>query len=133
MKIVEDFPPNFKQICKAIPSVKKQKDAVFTYGDTIYNPYHGIVQDHLDIHESVHEKQQTEMGVEKWWAEYLKNPEFRLKEEVHAYRLQYKFVYKMYGWQNATMLLKEIAKDLSGDLYGNILTYEKARNEISRK
>lgn len=133
MKVVDEYPPNYKEICQAISGVQSKEGVVFTYGDTIYNPYNGEIQDHLDVHETVHKSQQMQIGVEEWWNKYLESSEFRLKQEISAYRAQYKFVYKHYGWQAASKFLPEIARDLSGEMYGNILTYEQARNEITRK
>jgi hypothetical protein len=133
MKIVKDYPPNYSKIIEAIPSVAKQKDAVFTYGDTIFNPYGGEVQDHLEVHEMIHEKQQEKIGIEEWWNKFLTDTKFRLEQELEAYRAQYQFVFKTYGRANATMFVKEIAKDLSGVLYGGIIGYKQARKEIMKK
>jgi hypothetical protein len=133
MKIIEDYPPNYETICEAIPSVKDKKDVVFTYGDTIYNPYGGEIQDHLDLHESIHEKQQAEIGIEAWWNKYLSDKKFRLEQEVEAYHVQYQFVFKEYGRAVATVFLREIANDLSGGMYGNVLDRKQARKAILKK
>lgn len=132
MKIVNFFPPNFKDIIKVIPAAT-QHGIVFTYGDTLYNPSNSIIEDHLETHEAVHMKQQEEMGADEWWTEYLKNPKFRLEEELEAYRAQYQMVYKTYGRQDATFVLKQISDDLSSAMYGNILTRKQARKEIMKK
>lgn len=130
MKIVEDYPPNYEEICSVIPAVRTQNGIVFTYGDTIYNPDKEEIEDHLECHEEVHEKQQLEMGVDEWWAEYLVNPKFRLEQELEAYRAQYKMVNKAYGRGSALELVKSIARDLSGPMYGSILKYKEARKSI---
>lgn len=129
MKIVEDYPPNFKQIVEVIPGASK-KGIVFTYGDTVYNPSKLEIEDHLEAHEAVHIEQQKKIGVEEWWTEYLKNPKFRLEQEVEAYHAQYKFVNKNYGRNEGTYVLKQISDDLSGDMYGNILNRKQARKAI---
>lgn len=129
MKISNMFPPNFKEIIKVIPGAT-QHGIVFTYGDTLYNPSNSPIEDHLERHEEIHMKQQEEMGADEWWAEYLKNPKFRLEQEVEAYRAQYKLVYKTYGRADASFVLKQIADDLSGAMYGNILSRKQARKEI---
>lgn len=130
MKVVNKYPPNYKAICEAIPNVVNQKDAVFTYGDTIYNPYKGEIQDHLEVHESVHMNQQKKVGRDEWWSKYLTDRDFRLEQEVEAYRAQYKFVFKSYGRAVATGFLREIANDLSGKMYGDILNRKQARKAI---
>lgn len=132
MKIVNKYPPNFKEICKVIPGAE-QNGIVFTYGDTLYNPSKSVIEDHLEAHELVHMKQQKETGAEEWWAEYLKNPKFRLEQELEAYRAQYQLVYKIYGRQNAVFVLKQISDDLSSAMYGNILSRKQARKEIMKK
>ena len=133
MKIVNDFPPNFEDICQAIPDVRSKEDVVFTYGDTIYNPYGGDIQDHLDVHESIHEQQQGKIGIDNWWARYLNDKAFRLEQEVEAYKTQYQFVFKKYGIAVATGFLRDIAGDLSGSMYGNVMDRKQARKAIIKK
>lgn len=131
MKIVEDYPPNYKEIIEAIPGAK-QSGIVFTYGDTCYNPSKSVIEDHLEAHEMVHVEQQKN-GADEWWAEYLKNPKFRLEQEIEAYRVQYQTVLKKYGRADATYVLHQIADDLSGTMYGSILSRKQARKEIIKK
>lgn len=133
MKIINEYPPNYEAICEAIPDVTDQKGVVFTYGDTIYNPYGGEVQDHLELHESIHEAQQAMIGVENWWNKYLVDKKFRLEQETEAYRAQYQFVFKKYGRAVATNFLREIASDLSGGMYGNVLDRKQARKAILKR
>jgi hypothetical protein len=105
---------------------------VFTYGDTVYNPSGETMQDHLEFHESIHIKQQAETGRDEWWDRYLADEEFRLEQELQAYRKQYQYVLRMYGRQAAAHLLGEIAGDLSSSMYGNILTFNQAKKEIKK-
>lgn len=133
MKVAKEFPPNYDRICEVIPAVKDIRGIVFTYGDTIYNPDDMPVEDHLDVHESVHQAQQAKMGIEEWWEEYLKNPQFRLEQELEAYRAQYQFTRKVYGLAPAGDLLKQVADDLSGTMYGNIMRRKDARKAIMQK
>lgn len=132
MTIIEDYPPNFAKICEYIPTVVEMPNAVFTYGDMIFNPSKSEIQDHLEHHEEVHMRQQEEIGRDEWWDKYLKDPKFRLEQEKEAYRAQYKFTMKNYGRANASWLLKQVATDLSGPLYGNFMTYKQARGEITK-
>jgi len=133
VKIVKDYPPNYDKICEAIPGVVGNDNICFTYGDTVYSPSTDEFSDHLTEHESIHIKQQSKMGRDEWWDRYLKDEKFRLEQELEAYRAQYQFVYKNYGRENAYFLVKEISKDLSGDMYGNILKKKQARKEIMKK
>lgn len=133
MKIEKTYPPNYAEICAVIPAVQEKEGIVFTYGDTIYNPSDAVIEDHLDLHESIHCKQQEKMGIENWWKEFLADPVFRLEQETEAYQAQYQFVFKTYGRGSASMLLKQIADDMSGSMYGNILTRKEARKLIIKK
>lgn len=133
MKIIKDYPPNYDKICQAIPGVVGNDNICFTYGDTVYSPSTDQFPDHLTEHESVHIRQQSEMGRDEWWNKYLKDKKFRSEQELEAYRIQYQFVYKNQGREDASMLMKQISADLSGDMYGNILTKKQARKEIMKK
>lgn len=126
MKIVNSFPPN-------IQSIKSKfkidgKPVVFTYGSTIFNPKGATIPDHIVHHEEVHERQQNKIdgGPEFWWKKYLDDPQFRLAQELDAYREQYRFVRQKYGRQQARQILRIIAKDLSCEIYGNIISYTDA-------
>ncbi len=133
MKVVKAFPPNIDEITAAIPGANGLDNVVFTYGDTIYNPHGGEIEDHLEIHELTHSKQQKEIGVKEWWSKYLVDTKFRLEQEVEAYRAQYWFVFKLYGRGAATALLRAISNDLASPMYGSILNHKSARKEIIKK
>lgn len=132
MTIIEDYPPNFEKICEHIPTAREQTNAVFTYGEYIFNPSKSDIEDHLEHHEEVHMRQQAEMGRDEWWEKYLTDVKFRLQEEKEAYREQYKFAKRHYNRGESSWLLKQVATDLSGPLYGHILTYKQARSEITK-
>jgi len=132
MKIVKAYPPNYEEICNVIPGVRGNEGIVFTYGDTVYSPSTTDLVDHLHQHESVHVNQQKQMGRDEWWAKYLVDADFRLQQEVQAYRVQYNLVAKRRNWRNTEALLSSIARDLSGEMYGNMLTYEEARKLITK-
>lgn len=107
------------------------ENVVFTYGDTIYAASNVIreMPFHLVAHELTHVFQQLKMGKDKWWDKYLKSNKFRLEQETEAYRQQYK-VAKNKSDITGAYVLEKVAKDLSGDLYGNIISFEKAKKLI---
>lgn len=129
MKILEEFPPNFKEIEKVFPNLEKSKP-IFSYGDTIYNPYKAKVTPDLEVHEAVHGKQQK--GDPKtWWGYYLVDPEFRLSQETEAYGAQYCFLKETIKIPKITdWYLDKISLSLSGELYGNMLNYAQAKSRI---
>lgn len=121
----ETFP--FYEECRAKFGVDIDKGVVFTYGDTIHARCN-ISQD-LYEHEYTHSMQQLKMGKDLWWKVYLENDEFRLKQEVEAYRAQYKFA-KGGNREYNFRFLHRIAMDLSGPTYGGVVTYQEALNLI---
>ena len=135
MKILETNPPNIAEIIKVFPEVKGDKMVIFAYGDTIYAPggKEGISPDR-EVHEKVHEKQQKELGwhgPRRWWKKYLEDPEFRLDQELEAYRAQYAFVKQHQKDRNKLhKFLMEISGHLAHPMYGNLVTKEQARELI---
>ena len=131
MKILIANPPNIDQI-KAKFNIHVEDRVIFTYGDTIYNPGGFDVSKYPDliVHEEVHEKQQGSDPA-GWWERYLVDPQFRLNQEVEAYRAQYRKFKTM--TRNRDLIAKcahNIACVLSGHIYGNIIDYYEARQRI---
>jgi len=132
MKISNDFPPNFKNIELKIPSTKEH-EAIFCYGDTIYNPYNIQLRPDLIEHEAIHSKRQlaNPNTPSDWWTRYLSDNAFRLEEEILAYRHQYQFVkryvkhHEEVGW-----FLNKLAESLSSSLYGSLISHQDARKLI---
>ncbi len=93
---------------------------IFAYDHKIY--FNGELPDHLIIHEQTHHKQQDEVGLDLWVEKYLTDVEFRLEQEVEAYRNQLQSVNRNFRRK----LLKIVAKDLASPLYGNIVSFKEA-------
>ncbi len=131
MEIIKDVPPNFKTICAHFPFVAEHfKDIVFTFGETLYSPGGHDIPDHLMVHEQTHSLQQRVMGIDNWWVKYLVDDSFRLDQEVEAYARQYKFFKNKHSRQTKQFLNK-IAKDLSSKMYGNLCSFERAKELIT--
>ncbi len=125
MKILKENPPNLEAIRDA--GLRPNSNTIFTYGDVLYNPGGWDIPGHLMKHEETHSERQKEMGVEAWWDKYLKEAKFRLDEEVLAYREQWKyFCERKKNRRKQVEFLVWIAHDLSGELYGNILSFDEA-------
>lgn len=129
MKIIKAFPPNYEEICKHF-DIRGRNTIVFAYGDTLYNPGGGNIDECLMKHEETHERQQHMMGVEPWWQRYLIDPKFRLFQEVEAYQIQYAHAKQILARPGRRALLKHITKDLSGPMYGNIISAEEAERLV---
>ena len=131
MRIVNDFPPNISQIKQAF-DIEGKNSIVFTYGDILYVPSgHKTLPQHLMVHEETHSKQQREYGsIDSWWGNYIRDPNFRLLQELEAYRNQYKHICETEVRQQRRSLLTILARDLSGPIYGYVITFEKAKELI---
>ena len=98
---------------------------IFAYDHKIYSNH--PLPRHLIIHELTHHKQQDEHGLDIWVKKYLHDPKFRLKMEIEAYQVQLQSIGNP---QEKAMVLMSSAKDLSGELYGNIISYKEALKAI---
>lgn len=126
-----EYPPNFDEISKTFSCNFEEKNTVFTYGHELYNPTGKAITDHLYIHEQVHEQQQT--NPKKWWKVYLKNAEFRLAQELQAFRAQYAYAKPWIKDRNQlARFLSSLASNLSSDTYGNCISYAHALEEIRK-
>jgi len=123
-KVVKAYPPNYEEICSHIPAVRKTPTIVFTYGDTIYAPAGTDLSPDFLAHEETHVERQSNPA--EWWARYLVDVQFRLDEELAAYRAQYKYAVEHYSRANRRILLTHMTKDLSGAMYGKIITRKEA-------
>lgn len=128
-------------------SISNEKPPVFdacvkqfdiSWGNTIfaYDPHihtANSISDDIVEHELIHIKQQRDFGgVEKWWKVYLENDEMRLKWEIEAYRVQYKFLKEIGMERNE--LFRHVhfwATQLSGESYGKIISYTGAIKNIT--
>jgi len=106
--------------------VEFETGAIFTYGDTIYCKFE--LPEDLIAHEKTHVKQQLEYdgGPNAWWRRYFRDDEFRLDQEVKAYRRQYSWAKSNLNRDEVFRILKHSAKSLSGPMYGNLIGFQEA-------
>lgn len=134
MKIEHAFPPNWEDI-KAVLNVDADH-TIFTYGDTIYNPGGFRVDEALLAHEMVHQSQQNGLGEDgpaKWWDRFLKDPKWRLEQEIEAYRVQWREAQKGITDRNAkAAYLRQISGIIAGPTYGNLLTPAEAMRLLTQ-
>jgi hypothetical protein len=130
MNIKQGFPPNIKAIKKAFPF---DANTVFTYGDDLYIQDHEEkeVLPHLLVHEGVHTVQQG-TDPDAWWDKYIADPQFRLEQEIEAYRAQYSFLKSHIITKGHKKVLFKLASDLSSPQYGNLVTHIEAENLIRK-
>ena len=128
VKIIKEWPPFIEDIIAA--GLKPASTTVFPYGLTIYNPSGLDIPDDIMIHEAVHIAQQGENPAD-WWKRYIFDKNFRLSQEIEANREQYKFICKIFKDRNQRVrALDKIAKNMSGEIYGNMISYLEALKAI---
>lgn len=128
MNIKIEYPPNIKDLEKAFTLTNR---IVFTYGDTIYNPNNGYLEEAIIKHEEVHSKQQGD-NPQEWWDKYLKDVDFRLEQELEAYKVQYKTIQlTLKDKGRLFQYAMGLARDLSSGMYGNIIATDVALNKIT--
>lgn len=83
--------PVVAEECERVFSVNWDRGFALVYGDTIFfkKGLH-MTQDHL-VHECVHILQQRNYpgGPAEWWKRYFTDSDFRLSQEIEAYRRQW--------------------------------------------
>lgn len=143
MNIINTYPPNIDAIRVVL---NPHADTTFAYGDTIYNPAHLDLAPDLIHHEEVHQKQQGNDPA-GWWLRYLSDTAFRLSQELEAYGEQYAFAKKhienmandaeskgkrLAAGKNNLLryALESMARALSGEDYGRLLSYGEAESKI---
>lgn len=136
IKVVTDWPPNIKAIKAVLPVTENN---IFAYGQTIYNPGGGRLSRELVAHEQVHFEQQATFikpwwsrnGVESWWRKFLKDPEFRLSQELAAHRVEYaEFCHNNRDRNRRGQYLRMIAQRLAAPMYGGLITAAEAAKAI---
>jgi len=115
--------PLLEKYKKVFPSINKF--TIFAYDGVIYS--NTKLPDHLIVHENTHLKQQEKDGLEFWVENYLNDPSYRLKQEIEAYRNQ---IHSIKDRNLRAQVLIHCVNDLSGPLYGNIISKEEAKKCI---
>jgi len=131
MKIIKENPPFYNNIIEA--GMNPHSEAIYAYGDIIYNPANIFIPDYLLIHEEVHSKQQGN-NPKDWWDRYLSDSYFRIEQESEAYAKQYDFMSSKIKDRNQRYkLLLNISNILASPIYGNIISRYGAYDLIKSK
>lgn len=100
-----------------------KEGTVFAYENTIYTSM-DLPEDYIE-HEKVHLRQQNTIGADNWVSLYMRDKDFRLKQEVEAYRYQLTCIKDKNKRSKAQI---EFCKILSSEMYGNMVSEEEAKN-----
>lgn len=129
MTVVTGFPPNYETLKKHF-ALAGNEDVIFCYGSTIYNPSGKKLEQHYISHEAEHSRNQFQIGIDKWWEQYVKDPVFRLDEELHAYGHQLTEIKKSKGRKAALKYADFFAKTLAGPVYGRAISQSSAYKDL---
>ena len=127
MKVKNEVPPNYDKLKK---DFKIEENVMFTYGDTIYNPFNCYIDPMVVKHEEVHSRQQGDKP-DEWWDRYLVDVSFRFTQELEAYQHQFRAIKEKFKDRNTqTRMLDILARDLSSTNYGNMCSHNEAYMSI---
>jgi hypothetical protein len=126
------WPPNIANIRAVLPVSERN---IFAYGNVIFNPSGGELPPWLIAHEKVHFVQQAGMsswwrrnGAEVWWRRFLRDPEFRLQQEVEAHRAEFAEFKRIHKDRNVRVqALNQIAGRLAKPMYGSLVSVKIAK------
>lgn len=130
--IIEDFPPIWDKVIAA--GMRPNPDTVlFAYAGAIYAPRAKNISNDLLVHEGVHLDQQGD-DADAWWDRYIQDAYFRIDQEAEAYAEQYDFLcHDIKDRNQRNMILHRMAIQLSGAMYGNVITHSAAKTMIKSK
>ena len=128
MKVVQEQP---KIMDEARNVFRLPEGVVMTWGDILYNPSGRHIDLPLMRHEEHHSKQQGN-DPSGWWKRYFSDKDFRISQEIEAYRIQYQEAKKINGDRNTLMKYAMLlASDLSSEMYGSMMTRQEALKAIA--
>ncbi len=123
IETVHEKPPIYERCHKQF-GVNWDDGIIFTYGDKIYCKYD--IPEHFWIHEKTHITQQTDMGKDIWWERYFKDKDFRLSQELAAYKTQIEYIKENFNRQQRREMERQIYKAMA-EFYGGMCTEKEAK------
>lgn len=115
IKIVKGYPQNYQSIKQKL---NPPEDALFPFGDTVYNPSGLDIALDIQEHERVHIKQQAKwISPEFWWTKYMLVKGFRQEQELEAFSAQCLWVKYNINTKAYEECLDECAEKLSANYH----------------
>lgn len=129
IEIRKGWPPNIEKIRAVLPVSESN---IFAFGGKIYNPSGGELTSPLIEHEKVHFRQQGWFP-RLWWWRFLRDPVFRLQQELEAHRAEYREFCRWEGNKRIRFqYLQGLGARMAAPMYGGMITAPAAMKEISR-
>lgn len=130
-------PPRWKEAMEVFGMLpwEEAKGIVCAYDGVIYTKEDQLAPD-VVAHEMVHIRQQQDYrdGVDAAVDRYNTEPLFRYQMELDAYATQYCFVVSnvLLDGSERHLLLKKLARELSGPMYLHVVSYTRAFSDLKR-
>lgn len=129
IKLSREIPPIFYRLNQMLGV--KWGNIIICDNETFYSARE--IPPEKMVHELEHVHQQKKLGRELFWDLYLSLPEKRLEFELEAYKKEYAFIVRNVKDRNARFhFLYEMARNLSGETYGKIISASDAMRLISK-
>lgn len=135
MQIVTNKPACFERLLEYFGTsydmaAAWEKGIAITYAGVIHSKYTEIPPDVL-IHEEIHIRQQAGIEPMEYVERFLADKDFRRANELEAFQAQAKYLRENVKDRNdLAKRLHFIWLSISSPLYGNMITYEEAKNLI---
>lgn len=123
--------PPMVEVCEKYFGANWNRGTIFAYKGTIHAKNPSTVTEDVVAHEQVHLEQQRMFGdADLWWDMYLRDPEFRCKQEVPAYKAQLAYALEHYNRNYRKALRQHIYASFSG-LSGGTITLAQAEQLLA--
>lgn len=129
LKVSSHFPRmDIYSQCKKQFGISWDRGIVITIGETAHTKSGNLSPDMI-VHESTHVHQQINYkgGPDAWWKKYFRDKEFRLDQELEAYKAQAEYFRK--NSPNVKKKFEYIWNSMA-TCYGGMVTYEEAMELI---
>ena len=128
MQTSNKIPPIYGALKKAF-NISWDRGVVIAYEDTIHCKFR--ITDDLFVHECTHLKQHRNYigGAKAWYERYIVDKDFRLSQELEAYRNQLDYIESSKDPHKKEKVI-HILDSLCGEMYGNMINVEDARKAL---
>lgn len=125
--VSKEKPPIYPRLAEKFGADIWDRGVVITYGEQIHcksgHPAPSIFE-----HEKVHVLQQLAMGRDEWWTRYLEDPEFRLSQELEAYKVEAQYIRRNYpNRRKQAEKLDWLAQSMAAN-YAGMISYAEAKS-----
>ncbi len=123
--------PPMLEVCEKYFGANWDRGTIFAYNNAIHAKNPSKITPDVEAHELVHLQQQNDFGdADLWWDLYLKDADFRCKQEIQAYKAQIAYAVTHYDRNYRRALKQHIYKSFAG-LSGGTITIAQAEQLLN--